>query len=102
MTLDNRPIAFPRLDDEQITSLRRFATNARFSAGRMLFAAGDVDVPCFVVEQGEVAIVERSDGREKTVALHGPREFTGDADTLTGRPALASAVARSACETLSI
>jgi thioredoxin reductase (NADPH) len=73
MPLDHRPIAFPRLDAEQIASLRRFASSARF---------------------------ERA--RENPVALHGPREFTGDADKLTGRPALASAVARSACETLRI
>jgi thioredoxin reductase (NADPH) len=102
MTLDARPIAFPRLDDEQIGALRRFGTSARFAPGDTLFAEGELDIPCFVIESGEVAIVERSDGHEKTVALHGPREFTGDSDTLTGRPAPASAVARSACETLRI
>ena len=88
MTLEARPIAFPRFDDEQIAALRRFGTSARFTPGDTLFAEGEVDIPCFVIESGEVAIVERSNGREQIVAVHEPREFTGDVDTLTGRPAI--------------
>jgi thioredoxin reductase (NADPH) len=102
MTLDQRSSAFPRLDDEQIAALRRFGTSARFGPGDTLFAEGETDVPCFVIESGEVAIVERSNGREHTVVVHEPREFTGDVDTLTGRPAMVSALARAACETLRI
>src|SRR5687767_6916746 len=102
MTLEARPIAFPRLDDEQIAALRRFGTSARFAPGDTLFVEGEVDIPCFVIESGEVAIVERSNGRARIVTLHEPREFTGDVDTLTGRPAMVSALARAACDTLRI
>jgi thioredoxin reductase (NADPH) len=102
MTLEARPIAFPRLDDEHIAALRRFGTSARFAPGDTLFAAGEIDTSCFVIEGGEVAIVERSKGREHIVAVLGPREFTGDVDMLTGRPAMVSALARAACETLRI
>jgi thioredoxin reductase (NADPH) len=85
MRLEHRSIAFPRLDDGQIAALRAFATPVRFAPGGTLFAAGDIDTAFFVIEQGEVAIVDRSEGRDETVAVHQAGEFTGDADTLTGR-----------------
>jgi thioredoxin reductase (NADPH) len=102
MRLEHRSIAFPRLDDGQMAALRPFATQVRFAPGETLFAAGDIDIGFFVIEQGEVAIVDRAEGRDETVAVHQPGEFTGDADTLTGRPAAVSAVARTACRALSI
>ena len=96
-----REVAFPRLDDEQIAALRGIGMPARFSAGEPLFCAGDAGVPFFVVEQGEVAVVDPS-RPEEILALHGAREITGDVDTLTGRPARVSALARTDCATLRI
>ena len=103
MRLDEleRDVAFPRLGDEQIAALRGIGMPARFSAGEPLFSAGDSGVPFFVVEQGEVAVVDPS-RPEEILALHGPSEITGDVDTLTGRPARVSALARTDCATLRI
>ena len=94
-------VAFPRLDDEQIAALRGIGMPAGFSAGEPLFSAGDTSVPFFVVEQGEVAVVDPS-RPEEILALHGPREITGDVDTFTGRPARVTALARADCATLRI
>jgi thioredoxin reductase (NADPH) len=57
----------------------------------VLFAEGDRDFCFFVVVDGAVEIVEHSRGTPFTVAVHGPGEFTGDVDMLTGRAALVTA-----------
>ena len=51
----------------------------------------------YVVESGEIAIVDESRAEPKTIVVHGPREFTGDVSLLTDRPAVISAYARGAC-----
>ncbi len=94
----SRPTAFPRLAQDQVAALSRLATPVKLAAGETLFAAGDIDVPFFVVASGEVAVLGRAGGRDQTIAVHQPGEFTGDVDMLTGRPAAVSAVARTACE----
>ena len=41
MALDNLPIAFPKLDDEQMTALGKFAKSRPSQLGEKHFAAGD-------------------------------------------------------------
>ena len=79
--------AFPRLDEAQIQELARFARRQTFSDGQTLFEAGERGFKFFVVLSGQVEIVDNSGDRPRTVTVHGPREFTGDVDMLTGRPA---------------
>ena len=70
----------------------------RYRDGEKLFEVGDRDFKFFVVKSGEVEIVDESGETPKTIAVHGPGEFTGDVAQLTGGPALVSAVARGDCE----
>src|SRR5262249_44983915 len=74
------------------------ASLKRYRDGDKLFQAGDRDVKFFVVKSGQVEIVDKSAETPKTVTVHGPGEFTGEAAQLTGSPSLVSAVARDECE----
>ncbi len=55
---------------------------------------GQKGYPFYVIQSGYVRIVERCEDRETLIVDHGPREFTGDVDMLTGRSAVISAIAK--------
>jgi len=100
--LNHDPIAFPKLDEAQLTTLGTFATLKAFQEGETLFAAGEPDCSFFVVKCGGVAIVDQSSGHDEIITVLEPGEFTGDVDILTGRPAVVSGVARTPCEVYEI
>jgi thioredoxin reductase (NADPH) len=101
---DLQATAFPKLDRSQITELSRCTEVSleRYEAGRKLFEAGDRDYRFFVIESGEVEIIDESGDSPKTVTVHGPGEFTGEVGQLTGRPAVVSAVARTDSQVLAV
>jgi thioredoxin reductase (NADPH) len=79
---------FPKLTPAQI---RRIAAHGHVRAmqrGEVLVEQGDSGVPFFVVVSGEVEIVRPSDAAETLITVHGPGEFTGEANMLSGRRAL--------------
>lgn len=91
-------VAFPKLDESQIECVASLGRLRRFRDGEALFETGDRNYPFFVVKSGEVAIKECSSGEVREVVTHREREFTGDVDLLTGRPAIVSAFAKGECE----
>ncbi|HEX6387264.1 MAG TPA: FAD-dependent oxidoreductase [Anaerolineae bacterium] len=91
---ETEDVAFPQLSQEQIDKLEPYATLRRFADGETLIEAGETDSRFFVVKEGAVEVVEESSGQRRTVAVHRQREFTGDIDIVTRRPALVTAVAR--------
>ena len=95
-----RSVAFPKLDEAQISQLARCTngTPKLFRDGQTLFAAGQRNMNFFVVKSGEVEIVDYSGDERKTVTIHRPGEFTGDISHLTGLPAVVSGIARGDCE----
>jgi thioredoxin reductase (NADPH) len=54
MALKRDPIAFPKLDDEQVSALGKFAMLKLFTPGETLFAAGERDFKFFIVKSGQV------------------------------------------------
>src|SRR5215210_7768864 len=79
---------FPTLTPAQI---RRIAPHGHVRAmqrGEVLVEQGDREVPFFVVVSGEVEIVRPSGGVETLITVHGPGQFTGEANMLSGRPAV--------------
>jgi hypothetical protein len=88
--------AFPTLDEVQIAELRRCtgASLERYPAGRALFEIGDRDFKFFVVKSGEVEVQGPSSESPKTILIHRPRQFTGDAAHLAGTPSVVRAIAR--------
>jgi thioredoxin reductase (NADPH) len=79
---------FPTLTTAQI---ERIATHGRvrpIRPGEVLIEAGDQIVPFFVVTRGQVEVVRSSVTTETLVAIHGPGQFSGEVNMLSGRPAL--------------
>ena len=87
-------LAFPKLSEAEIECLADLAKVCSFEDGEIIFQAGQRGLPFYVVESGEIAIVDESRDEPKTIVVHGPREFTGDVSLLTDRPAVISAYAR--------
>src|SRR3954454_17190007 len=86
--------AFPTLDEAEAATLAGMAELRSYRDGEVLYRAGERGFAFYVVESGEIAIVDESGDEAKTVVVHGPREFTGDVSLLTDRPAVISAYAR--------
>src|ERR671917_1021142 len=79
---------FPTLTPVQI---RRIAPHGHIRAiqpGQVLIEQGDKNVPFFVVVSGEVEIVRPSGGVETLITIHGPGQFTGEVNNLSGRPSV--------------
>jgi thioredoxin reductase (NADPH) len=89
-------VAFPKLGPAEVECLAGLARLCSFQDGEAVFQAGQRGMPFYVVESGEIAIVDESGDRPKTIVVHGPREFTGDVSLLTDRPAVVSAYAKGA------
>lgn len=87
-------LAFPKLTESEIERLAALAEVCSFRDGEVVFAAGQRGMPFYVVESGEIAIVDETADVDRTVVVHGPGEFTGDVSLLTDRPAVISAYAR--------
>src|SRR5262245_54923789 len=94
-------IAFPKLTAADIALLKPMATACSFQNGETVFRAGDVDVDLFVVESGEVAILNPAEGN-RLIVTHGPGQFSGDIDLLTRRPVIVTGVARGQTQLLRI
>lgn len=90
-------VAFPQLDEADIETLAGMAELCTFQDGEALVRAGQRLFPFYVIESGEVAIVDESGDAPRTIVVHGPREFTGDVSLLTQRPAVTSAYAKGTC-----
>lgn len=86
-------LAFPRLTGDEMRLVRSIADIQPFADGESVFQVGEGDIDFYVVEQGEVVIVNPVD-HERIVAVHGRAEFVGDIDLLTRRPVIVSALAR--------
>jgi thioredoxin reductase (NADPH) len=91
-----RAVAFPKFSPEELASLDRCpcTKHRHFRDGETLFEAGQRNFSFFVVKSGHVDIVDVSDDPPKTIAVHGPGQFSGDVAQLTGSPAIVTAVAR--------
>ncbi len=99
---EREEVAFPTLDEEQVELLAEHAETLHCRKGDVLIAEGETDFPFYLVKHGRIRIVEHSQDKEEEITVHGPGEFTGDIDMLTGRRALFSAVAASDCTVLKL
>ena len=79
---------FPTLTTAQIERIAMHGRVRPIRPGEVLIEAGDQIVPFFVVTRGQVEVVRSSGTTETLVAIHGPGQFTGEVNMLSGRPAL--------------
>ena len=86
-------VAFPRLTSTELALVKPLATPCDFADGETIFQAGQADIDLYIVESGQIEIRNPTDGHRVIVA-HGPGQFSGDIDLLTGRPVIVTGVAR--------
>jgi thioredoxin reductase (NADPH) len=85
---------FPTLTAAQIARIAQHGRTRQIAAGEILIEVGQTVVPFFVVTKGQVEIVRPTDTSETLVVVHGPGQFTGEVNTLSGRRSVVRARAR--------
>src|SRR5216110_2040301 len=88
---DTESVAFPKLDDRQLSLLERLAERRVVKRGELVYKAGKRDLGLTVVLRGEIEAFEQRDGTEQILATARERDFMGDVAMLQGTSALASA-----------
>ena len=94
----NDNVLFPKLNRSQIKEIEKRAELKSFQDGEVLYRTGTKNFSSYVVKEGEIEIINRSDGESKTVITIGSQQFTGDVALLTGNPAVVDAIAVGDCE----
>ncbi len=79
---------FPTLTPAQIARVAAHGRRRAIQAGEVLFEAGSEVTPFFLVTHGQIEILRPSDTGETLVAVHGPGQFSGEIQMLSGRRAL--------------
>jgi len=98
---DTESIAFPKLDDHQLSLLEPLGERRALKRGDLVYKAGQRDLGLTVVLRGEIEAFEQRDGTEQILATAHERDFIGDVAMLQGTSALASArVTSPECEIL--
>ncbi|MGH7382896.1 MAG: FAD-dependent oxidoreductase [Candidatus Methylomirabilales bacterium] len=93
---------FPTLTPAQVKRIAVHGQVRPIRPGEVLVEAGEQVVPFFVVTAGRVEIVRPSGTAETLVAVHGPGQFTGEVNMLSGRPALVRARASDSGEVIEL
>jgi thioredoxin reductase (NADPH) len=91
LTKSNREKIFPKLTPVQISRITSHGRLRSVQSGEVLIEQGDRSVPFFVVITGEVEILRPLGAQETLVTVHGPGEFTGEVNMLSGRRSLVRA-----------
>ena len=91
LTKSSRERIFPKLTPVQISRIELHGHIRSVQSGEVLIEQGDRSVPFFVVITGEVEILRPLGDRETLVTVHGPGEFTGEVNMLSGRRSLVRA-----------
>lgn len=78
---------FPTLTPGQVARIAAHGSVRPMQRGETLIEAGDQVVPFFVVRSGQIEIV-RPGTTETVVTVHGPGQFTGEINMLSGRRSL--------------
>jgi thioredoxin reductase (NADPH) len=93
---------FPVLTEAQVARIASFGSERSFDPGQIVFEQGDIDVPLYVVLEGEIEIVHPRGKLEEPITLHGAREFTGELSVLSDRRALVRGRARGSLRVIRI
>src|SRR5205809_2795146 len=88
---DTESIAFPKLNDHQLSLLKPLAERRVVKRDEVLFKAGQRDLGLVIVLHGEIDAFETRDGTEYNLATARERDFMGDVSMLQGTSILGSA-----------
>ncbi|PYI44852.1 MAG: thioredoxin reductase, partial [Verrucomicrobia bacterium] len=92
---DTESIAFPKLNDHQLSLLEPLGERRVMKRGDMLFKAGQRDLGLAIVLRGELEAFETRDGTEYNLATARERGFMGDVSMLQGTSILGSSRVKS-------
>jgi thioredoxin reductase (NADPH) len=87
---DTESIAFPKLDDRQLSLLEPLGERRVMKRGDVVFKAGQRDLGLAIVLRGELEAFETRDGTEYNLANARERDFMGDISMLQGTSILGS------------
>src|SRR5213596_2217824 len=87
---DTESIAFPKLNDQQLSLLEPLGERRVMKRGDMLFKAGQRDLGLAIVLRGEFEAFETRDGTEYNLATARECDFKGDVSMLQGTSILGS------------
>jgi thioredoxin reductase (NADPH) len=88
---DTQSVAFPKLDDHQLSLLQSLGKQSVVKRGDVVYKAGQRDVGLTVVLRGELQVFEQRDDIEQELAVAHERDFIGDVAMLQGTSTLATA-----------
>jgi thioredoxin reductase (NADPH) len=88
---DTESVAFPKLDDHQLSLLEPLGKRRVLKRGELLFKAGQRDVGLAIVLRGELEAFEQRDDVEQILGTAHERDFLGDVAMLQGTSVLATA-----------
>jgi thioredoxin reductase (NADPH) len=91
-------VAFPHLDEAELSEVTPFGERCAFSENEPLFSAGDYPFNSYVILSGKVRGVDMSTGERVVFVRYGAGYFTGDIDLFTRRPAIVSVEADTSVE----
>ena len=92
---DTESIAFPKINDRQLTLLEPLGNRRTLQRGEFIFKAGQRDLGLTVILRGETEVFEAREGTEQILATGRERDFIGDVAMLQGTSALATARVKS-------
>jgi thioredoxin reductase (NADPH) len=87
---DTESVAFPKLDDHQLSLLEPLGERRVMKRGDILFKVGQRDIGLAIVLRGELEAFETRDGIEYNLATARERDFMGDISMLQGTSILGS------------
>ena len=87
---DTEAIAFPKLNDHQLSLLEPLGQRRVVKRGDLIFKAGQRDLGLAIVLRGELEAFETRDGTEYNLAIARERDFMGDVSMLQGTSILGS------------
>src|SRR4029079_7185934 len=88
-TVPGRERAFPTLTEKQVARIATHGRRRQTARDEALVEAGDPAVPFFVVVTGEIEAVRPGEGSDKLIVRHRSGHFSGEANMITGRRAIA-------------
>ena len=92
---DTESIAFPKLNDHQLSLLEPLGERRAMKRGDILFKAGQRDLGLAIVLRGELEAYETRDETEYNLANARERDFMGDVSMLQGTSILGSSRVKS-------
>ena len=99
---DHDGAMFPTLSPAQIARLAPLGVRRRVAEGEVILDPGMVPPGLYVVLEGRLEVVSSSRSGEVRITSHGPGQFTGEVNILTGRPSVVRTRAAAPSELLEV